>query len=66
MEKDWQVVFTCQGIFEAELIHGMLMQHGIENVILNQHDSAYTILGSISIYVRKENYARAKELVDHP
>lgn len=66
MEKDWEVVFTCRSSFEAELVHGMLEQNGIENVILNQQDSAYQVLGNIHIYVRKENYSAAKALVENP
>lgn len=65
MENDWEVVFTTQSTFEAELVHGMLMQNGIDNVILNQRDSAYNAFGDVNIYVRKENYSQAKALVTH-
>lgn len=66
MENDWQVVFTAQTAFEAELVHGMLLQNGIENVIINQRDSAYNAFGDVSVYVRKEHYEQAKELVKNP
>lgn len=66
MEKDWAVVYTSQSPFEAEVIHGMLMEHGIENVILNQRDSAYTVFGNVSIYVHKKNFTRAEKLVNDP
>lgn len=65
MENDWEVVFTTQTTFEAELVHGMLLENGIENVILNQRDSAYNAFGEIYVYVRKENLIKANELINH-
>lgn len=65
MEKGWEVVFNTHSAFEAELVHGMLLENGIENVILNQRDSAYMAFGEIYVYVRKENFAKASELVNH-
>jgi hypothetical protein len=63
MEPDWKVVFTTESPFEAEVIRGMLKEHHIESVIINQRDSSYGVFGDVSLYVHKDQVEEATRLL---
>jgi hypothetical protein len=64
MEPDWQVIFTTDSPFEAELVRGMLQEHQIESVIINQRDSSYGVFGDVSLYVHKDHAEEASRLLN--
>jgi hypothetical protein len=62
MEKDWTVVYRAGDEYQANILKGMLEENGIESVIINQKDSVY-LIGDTLLYVRKDNYDKARQLV---
>lgn len=63
MEKDWEIVFTTESPFEAELVKGMLKENEIESVVINQRDSSYGVLGKAYVYVYKDFAEKALQLI---
>ncbi len=66
MEKDWIKVFATNMPFEAELIKGMLLENGVNAVLLNRQDSSYTtaLPGQAEVYVHVSQEAQARELIN--
>lgn len=60
--NNWVKIFEASDIFKAELVVGMLEEHGIKSTILNKRDSAYAF-GLIEIYTAKENAMEAANLI---
>ncbi len=63
MEKDWQVAYVTGDQYRAEMARQILDQNGIEAVIMDQKDSAYTTFGDIEVFVKGENQEAARELL---
>ncbi|MCW3462490.1 putative signal transducing protein [Chitinophaga nivalis] len=65
MEKDWIKIFSSDRPFEAEIVKGMLLDNGIEAVLLNRQSSSYniTLPGQIELYVHKTQQDTAESLV---
>jgi hypothetical protein len=66
MEKDWIKVFATNMPFEAELIKGMLLENGVNAVLLNRQDSSYitALPGQAEVYVHASQEAQARELIN--
>ncbi len=62
MENKKLVYSTTQDHMSV-LIKGLLESEGVEVLILNQKDSAYTVFGQIELYVSPENEERAKAII---
>lgn len=60
--KDWKKVYSVSKRVKAELIKGMLSQHGIESMELSSKDSSF-LIGSIDIYVKPQDEEKAKQLI---
>ncbi len=60
--KDWIVIKSFDRIQQAQLRKALLEQNGIEAVVFSQKDSAF-LLGSIDLYVKKKDFAKAKEVL---
>ncbi|MFT5821977.1 MAG: hypothetical protein ACI8ZM_003233 [Crocinitomix sp.] len=58
-----KLVYTTTQDHMAQLIQGALEAEGIDTLALNQKDSAYTVFGSIELYVATEDEDRAKEII---
>lgn len=63
MEKNWKEVFMTVHEYRAEIARGILENNGILDVILNQKDSAFASVGTISILVPEEFENQALELL---
>lgn len=67
-EYDFKVVATTSNLIDAELIKHRLQNAGIETTISSAESSSFLIdVGSfnkVKVYVSKEDYPRAKEIVD--
>lgn len=61
-EGNWVMIYSSPDSFRAELIKGLLDEHGIECVSVNKKDSAY-LYGEIELYVRTENAFEANILI---
>jgi hypothetical protein len=66
MEKDWIKIFDTTSPFEAELIKGMLLENGVNAVLLNRQDSSYlqALPGQAEVYVHVSQEAQALELIN--
>jgi hypothetical protein len=64
MENDWVVIFTTSKQYEAEMIHGQLLENEIESVIINKQDSAY-LFGEFELLVNREEILLAKTLIQN-
>jgi len=62
MENDWQKVFSTPKGYLAEIIKGVLIENGIESIIINKQDSAY-LLGEVEVYTRKDNLLKAINII---
>jgi hypothetical protein len=67
MEKDWVKIFSSDRPFEAEIVKGMLLDNGIDAILLNRQSSSYTFLipGQAELYVHQTQEETAKSLVQH-
>ena len=62
MEKDWQLVCTAKSVIEAEMKRGILESAGLEPIVMNKKDSSY-LFGDVEVYVSKEQFDRAVEIL---
>lgn len=58
-----KLVYTTTQDHMAMFVKGALEAQGINVLTLNQKDSAYTVFGSIELYVATEDEDRAKEII---
>ncbi|ASZ10284.1 DUF2007 domain-containing protein [Chitinophaga pendula] len=65
MEKDWVKVFESNQPFRAEVVKGLLLEHGINAVLVNKQDSSYMIAlpGLAEIYVHISQQVEAIRLM---
>ncbi|MBW8686026.1 putative signal transducing protein [Chitinophaga rhizophila] len=69
MEKDWVKIYYTNQAFRAEIVKGMLEEHGINVVLVNKQDSAYLIAlpGMAELFVHNSQEAEARQLLaDNP
>jgi hypothetical protein len=68
MEKDWVKIFGSDRAYEAEIVKGMLLDNGLNPVLMNQQSSpwAQALPGQAEIYVHVSEEAQAVTLIkDH-
>ncbi|MCB2221204.1 MAG: DUF2007 domain-containing protein [Bacteroidetes bacterium] len=63
MDGNWVKIYTTTEGYKAEIIKGMLLQHGIESIIINKKDSAY-LFGELELYVSSDFAIKANRLVN--
>ena len=63
MEKDWVKIFSSEKLHEIEILKGMLSDHGIQSVSLNNQDSLYKT-GEIELYVNRDNVIISKRIIN--
>lgn len=62
-EVDWVPIFSTNKQYEAELLCGMLLEEGIEAIVVNKQDSFY-LIGECELNVRRTDILRAKTLIE--
>jgi len=62
MESNWDVVFTTNKLYQAEIARNILEENKIEVVVLNKQDSFY-LIGDIEVLVKPEDIVRANLLL---
>lgn len=62
MEENWQIVYTTNQGYQAEMIKDILENNDIEAILLNKQDSLY-LFGEIEIYVHPEQVIRSLNLI---
>ena len=63
MEKNWIKIFTSSNFYRAEIIKQVLTEHDIDTVMLNKQDSSHRTFGNIEIYIHKDNFSQAIEIM---
>jgi hypothetical protein len=62
-QQEWSLLKASSQLYELQLIKGMLEEHGIHAVILNQQDSSYQSFGEIKLMVPSEQLKQAEEII---
>ncbi|MCU7695144.1 DUF2007 domain-containing protein [Haoranjiania flava] len=63
---NWELIYSSDSPVTADIIRDMLEVNGVNAVIMNKQDSAYTVLGHFEVMVPEEQAAQAKQLlIDH-
>lgn len=63
MEPGWTLIYSVDALYKAELIREKLEEEGIISDIMNKMDSFFKV-GDIEVYVRLEDEARAKDIIN--
>jgi len=63
-DSQWEVVYTTDKLYKAELFRGMLEEEGIESIIINKQDSSYISFGEVELYVPREEILNAKQIME--
>ncbi len=61
--ENWSVVYVTEKPYLAEMARQMLMDKGIEAVVMDKKDSAYPTIGHIEVMVENDNLPEAKQLI---
>ncbi len=62
MEADWVKIYTSSNFFKSELVRQVLVDNGIEAIIINKQGYPYQI-GEVEVYIHKENFQTALEII---
>ena len=62
MSENWEVIYSTNQLYEAEMAKDIMADNGIECVIMNKQDSTYRF-GEIEVCVPTEEVFRAKQLI---
>jgi len=62
MSDNWEVIYSTNQLYEAELVKTMLSDNEIDCVIMNKQDSTYRF-GEIEVCVPTEGVLKAKQLI---
>jgi len=65
MEKDWVKIFATDQTFRAEIVKGMLIENGVNAVLVNRVDSSYltALPGMAELYVHQSQASDAMTLI---
>ena len=63
MDKNWIKIFTSSNFYQAEIVKHVLTEHDIDTVMLNKQDSAHRTFGQVEIYIHKDNFSQAIEIM---
>ena len=62
MSENWEVIYSTNQLYDAELVKEMMADNDIECVIMNKQDSTYRF-GEIELCVPVEHVFKAKQLI---
>jgi hypothetical protein len=63
MERNWVKVYTSTNFIQSEIVKQMLTEHQIDAVLLNKQDSSHRTFGHIEVYIHREDFGQAVELL---
>lgn len=63
MEADWVKVFSSTDRFRVQFFKSLLVEHGIQAVLLDQQDTFYTSIGEVHLYVERDDAMKARNLI---
>jgi hypothetical protein len=53
MEENWQLIFSTNQLYQAEMVKSILEESNIEVILLNKQDSLY-LIGDIDLLVHPD------------
>ncbi len=62
MPEHWEVIYSTNQLYEAEMVKDMFADNFIECVIMNKKDSTYGF-GELEVYVPTALVLKAKQLI---
>ena len=62
--EDWNKIAEVSDLIRANVINAALHAENIDTALINKKDSAYVFLGRYDIYVRKDDTAKAREIIN--
>jgi hypothetical protein len=63
MEDNWTSIYSTDKPWQAEIARQVLVENGIEAVVINKRDSSYLAFGEAEVFVSIENAERSKKLL---
>ncbi len=63
MEDNWLSIYSTDKAWQAEIAKQVLIDNGIEAVVINKKDSSYLTFGEVELYVSHEDAEKSKELL---
>ncbi len=64
MEKDFELIYSTEQEYQAEIARELLEDNDIKAVILNKRDSMQPFIqGTIEVYVHKDSMEKAEEIL---
>ena len=64
MDKEWQLIYYSDKKHQVQIVKAVLADSGIESVEIDKQDSSYITIGDTELYVRNENAALAKIIIE--
>ncbi len=64
MEADWVKVHSSNDRLRSQFLRSLLIEHGIEAVLLDQQDSFYLSIGEVHLYVNRDDAMKARNIID--
>jgi hypothetical protein len=62
VDKNWVKIYSTSANYKAELLKGLLMENGINAIIVNKKDSSY-LFGELELYVMSDDAIQAKHII---
>ena len=64
MDKGWQLVYYSDKKYLVRIVKAALADSGIESFEIDKQDSSYITIGDTELYVREEDAALAKIIIE--
>lgn len=63
--ENWIKVFETEAQVRAEIVKGVLEEHGIQAVVLNKKETVYKIFGTYHVLVQRDDSILASTIVQN-
>jgi hypothetical protein len=62
MNDKWIKIYTSHQFFKSEMVKQILIDNGIEAIIMNKQDTAYKF-GEVEVHIPEADYSNALEII---
>jgi hypothetical protein len=63
--ENWIKVFETEAQVRAEIVKGVLEEHGIQAVVLNKKETVYQIFGTYHVLIQRDDSISAATIVQN-
>jgi len=63
MQPGWVKVYKDTDFYKAEIVRQVLIDHGIEAVLIDKRGFPYLIIGEVEVYIHQDNFQKAIEII---